>query len=157
MVSGAFSARAAALQPSMVSMAPWSHVPDVFDTARTICPAGHARGFTKAISRAWAAASHSAMVVMSALQRPVVTSAPASLTCPGGHEFAVKASHAAAPLPDMRPLAHVLQVALDIAPVLPEKRPAVHASQVALDVAPVLLEKCPVAHASHAAVPLLDL
>jgi hypothetical protein len=71
---------------------------------------------------------------MGALHCPNVNSAAASLPCPGRHVFAVKASHAVAPLSEMRPAAHASQV-----------------------VAPVLFEKRPVAHVSHPTVPLLDL
>jgi hypothetical protein len=69
---------------------------------------------------------------MGVLHCPAINSAPASLPCPGGHDFTVK--HAVAPLREVLPVAHASHVA-----------------------ATVLLEKRPTAHASHAAAPLLDL
>jgi hypothetical protein len=51
---------------------------------------------------------------MGAPHRPVSNSAAASLPCPGGHDFAVKALHAAAPLPDMRPAAHASHAAVPL-------------------------------------------
>jgi hypothetical protein len=78
---------------------------------------------TSSSPRAQAAASHSALVVMSVLHCPAVNSAPALLVCPGGHVFAVKVSHAIAPLSEMLPFAHASHAAV---PLLVLKRPATH-------------------------------
>jgi hypothetical protein len=51
---------------------------------------------------------------MGALHCPAVNSAAASLSCPGGHVFAVKASHAVAPLSEMRPVAHASHPAVPL-------------------------------------------
>jgi hypothetical protein len=90
---------------------------------------------TSSSPHAWAAASHSALVVMSASHCPVSKSAPAP-ACPGGHDFAVKASHAAAPLPDMRPAAHASHAA---APLLDLWRPATHVVHVSAQRHPEVL------------------